>query len=297
MHIPVLLNEVIKYLQPKANQNFIDCTIGGGGHAQKILSLTKPKGKLLGIDLTKEAIVRLKEIRRKNKEINKRLILVCDNFVNLKKIVNREKFSPIHGIFLDLGLSSDILEKSKRGFSFQRNEILDMRYNPSKQFLTAKEIINYWKFDKLVQIFYRYGEEKFSRRIAKEIVQKRKNKKINTTEQLNQIINDTLTKSKVYNPKYRIKTLARIYQSLRIVVNNELDNLKSVLSTAVDLLERNGRIVVISYHSLEDRIVKKYFKNCSKIEVLTKKPILPSKTEVLKNPQARSARLRAAIKI
>jgi len=297
MHIPVLLEEVIKYLQPKPNQNFIDCTIGSGGHAFKILSLTKPNGRLLGIDLAEESISKIEKIKKKNKDIGKRLILVCDNFVNLKKIVEKKNFNPVHGILLDLGLSSDLLEKSKRGFSFQRNEVLDMRYNPFKQSLTAQKIINYWQKERLLKIFREYGEEKLSKRIVEEIVRKRKKEKISTTKQLNQLIENVLIKLKIYNPKYKIKTLARIYQALRIAVNNELENLKVGLVEAVDLLKKNGRIVVISYHSLEDRIVKNYFRQCSRLKILTKKPILPTKIEILRNSRARSAKLRTAIKI
>ena len=194
-------------------------------------------------------------------------------------------------------MSSDILERSKRGFSFQRNEILDMRYNPNKQILTAQEILNYWPLNKIIKIFYLYGEEKFARRIAQEIIQIRKKQRIYTTKQLRQIINDVLDKSGINNPRHKIKTLARIFQPLRITVNNELENLKSILASASDLLKVGGRIVVISYQSLEDRIVKQYFKNCSLLKILTKKPVLPSKEEITKNPRSRSAKLRAAIKI
>lgn len=289
-HIPVLLNEVIEYLSPKANQNFIDCTIGGGGHAIEILSLTNPRGELLGIDLTPEAIENL-EVKFYRLGLSKRIKLVNDNFINIKQIINKNRFAPIHGILLDLGLSSDLLENSGRGFSFMRDEILDMRYNSNFTDLTAMEIINQYSVEDLTGIFKRYGGERFSWLVAKKIIQQRKKQKIKTTAQLRDIVKNSLGR------RFHIKSLARIFQSLRIEVNDELENLEKVLANILDILRPESRIVVISYHSLEDRIVKQFFKQQKKINILTKKPITPGIDEIKKNNKARSAKLRAAIKI
>lgn len=290
MHIPVLLNQVVEYLYPQSNRNFIDCTIGGGGHAFSILSLIGPKGKLLGIDLTKEAIEKLK-VKSQELEVENRLILVNDNFANLKEIIKKNNFSPVNGILLDLGLSSDILENSGRGFSFMKDEELDMRYNPDLTDLTAKEIINRYSKEELAKVFKDYGGERFSWRIAQKIIQIREKQEIITTHQLRNIIKGALGRY------FHVKSLARIFQSLRIAVNNELENLQQGLLAGVDLLAPRGRMAVISYHSLEDKIVKNFFKNENRLKILTKKPIKPSRSEVEENRRSRSAKLRAVEKI
>ncbi len=290
MHIPVLLNQVMEYLQPRPNQSFIDCTVGGGGHALGLLSLIEPKGKLLGIDLSKEAIGSL-EFKAQNLKLSQRFILVIDNFAHLKEIAKRNNFSPVNGILLDLGLSSDLLEESGRGFSFMRDEKLDMRYNPDLTDLTAEKIVNQYPEQELIEIFKRYGGERFSRRVGKKIAQVRAKQKIDTTIQLKEIVKSALGKY------FHTKSLARIFQSLRIAVNNELENLKQGLLNGVDVLAPQGRIVVISYHSLEDKIVKDFFKEEGRLKILTKKPVQPSKGEVEKNRRCRSAKLRAAEKI
>lgn len=289
-HIPVLLNEVIEYLNPKPNQNFIDCTIGGAGHSLKILSLIGPRGKLLGIDLSQDAIESLK-IERQKLKVKNRLILVNDNFADIKQIVKKNKFRPVHGILLDLGLSSDLIESSKKGFSFMRDEILDMRYNSDFTDLTAMKIINEYSREDLAEIFKKYGGERYSWWVAKKVIQQRQKQKIKTTAQLRNIVKNALGRH------FHIKSLARIFQSLRIEVNNELENLKQVLADSIDILQPGGRLVVISYHSLEDRIVKNFFKQEKRINILTKKPIIPTKAEVAKNKKARSAKLRAAIRL
>ncbi len=296
MHIPVLLNETIEYLQPQTNQNFIDCTIGGGGHALKILSLIEPKGKLLGIDLTPEAIENLKISQSANWQIKaeNRLVLINGNFANIKEIVEGEKFYPVNGILFDLGLSSDILESGGKGFSFMREEELDMRYNPGFAGLTAKEIVNKYPEEKLAEIFKENGGERFSRRIASKIVSFRKKRDIETTFQLKNLIKEALGRY------FHIKSLARVFQSLRIEVNGELRNLGQGLISAVEILAPGGRLAVISYHSLEDRLVKKFFKEKkrnSELNILTKKPIRPEKKEIKENSRSRSAKLRVAEKI
>ncbi|MCF7907013.1 16S rRNA (cytosine(1402)-N(4))-methyltransferase RsmH [Patescibacteria group bacterium] len=290
MHVPVLSAEVINYLQPQSNCNVIDCTIGGGGHSFKILPFLDPNGKILGIDLSPTAIQKIDD-KRRELNLQKRIIVVNGNFAHLQEIVEQNSFSPVHGILLDLGLSSDLLESSGRGFSFMRDEPLDMRFNPEENDITAREIINQYSEKTLREIFWRYGEERYSSKIARIIVQKRKKKKINTTQELAQIIKDTL------GFRFHIKSLARIFQALRISVNKELENLQQALIGSQEVLSPGGKIVVISYHSLEDRIVKIFFKRTEALRILTKKPIVPSKEEIKENSRSRSAKLRAAEKI
>lgn len=276
MHIPVLQKEVLRYLNPKPNENFIDCTIGEGGHTSAILEKTSPKGKVLGIDW---------EIRVKYK--SKRLILVQDNFANLKEIVEKHKFQPVQGILFDLGMSSWHLEDSGRGFSFKKREPLDMRYSLQNK-LYAEKIVNYWsKFD-IEKILREYGEERRARHVAEEIVEVRKIKPIKTTAQLREIINKAGT------------TPRRTFQALRIAVNDELNNLEKVLPQALEILKPAGRLVVITFHSLEDRIVKNFYRGLTpvnELKVLTKKPVRPTIEEIKINHRSRSAKLRAAIKL
>ncbi len=285
-HIPVLQKEVLDYLNPKANQNFIDCTIGSGGHATAILEKNRPKGKVLGIEVDSELIKNLASIER--------LILVNDNFRNLKIIVEKYNFGPVQGILLDLGISSWHLEKSGRGFSFQRDESLDMRYR--KNNFTAEEIINTWLEKEIEKILREYGEERFARRIAREIIKERKVRPIKTTFRLIEVVKKAISRRYLHQ---RIHFATRTFQALRIAVNNELENLEKVLSQAINVLEPKGRLVVISFHSLEDRIVKNFLRDKSKeglVRILTKKPIRPTLEEIRNNPRARSAKLRAALK-
>jgi len=295
VHIPVLQKEVLEFLEPKPNENFIDCTIDGGGHALAILEKIKPNGKILGIDLDEKVTGHLKS--------KDNLILVCDNYVNLKEIVanlrlvsRREKkyqFGPVSGILFDLGMSSWHLEESGRGFTFLKDEPLDMRYSTefsifNFQFsngLTAEKIVNEYPQEEIERILREYGEERFAKGLARKIVQARP---IKTTFQLLKIIKS----SRIYFPN-------RVFQALRIAVNDELNNLKKVLPQAVEILESGGRIVIISFHSLEDRIVKKFFKEefqKGAIKILTKKPITPFQKEIKINPRSSSAKLRAAMK-
>lgn len=224
---PVLLNQVLSFFNPKPNQNFIDCTLGKGGHALSILKKIAPKGKLLGIDF---------EILLKPRP---RLILVQDNFANLKQIVKKHNFKNIAGILFDLGFSTWQLEKSKRGFSFKQNERLDMRFSQTGP--TAQEILNQWPEQELEKIFRLFGEEKHSKDIAQRII---KNRPVKTTQDLAKLI-------------YAWKSKAKIFQALRIAVNKELENLEKALPQAMDL---SPKAAVISFHSLEHKIVKKYFK-------------------------------------
>ncbi len=293
IHIPVLKKEVIKYLDPEPNQNFIDCTFGEGGHTRIILKNISPEGKVLGIEWDFKLYQKLK---KETAEFSERLILANDSFGNLKEIVRKKEFNQVQGILFDLGMSSWHLEESKKGFSFRKNEPLDMRYNP-KNSLTAERIINKWGEKEIRDILKDYGEERFAKRIARQIVKTREKKPIKTTLQLVETIKRTL------HPRFRYKRThfaTRTFQALRITVNKELENIKEGLRQSIDVLDPEGRIVVISFHSLEDRIVKRFFKEKSQeniLKILTKKPITPLQKEVNKNPRSRSAKLRAAEKI
>lgn len=299
IHIPVLQREVVKYLDPQSNENFIDCTVGGGGHALAILEKNEPKGKVLGIDQDPE-IIKILKSKVQDSKLSKRLILVSDNFVNLKEIIKKEKFISVSGILFDLGMSSWHLAESRRGFSFLRNEPLDMRYNPQGP-LMAEKIINYWSESEIEKILREYGEERFAEEIAKKIIETRRTKLVKTTLQLVNIIKEA---TPVWYQKRKIHSATRTFQALRITVNDELNNLKSVLPQAIDILNTGGRLTVISFQSLEDRIVKNFLKEhgnkkekSPNLKILTKKPIKPSKEEIKINPRSRSAKLRAVQKL
>ncbi|HOA47665.1 MAG TPA: 16S rRNA (cytosine(1402)-N(4))-methyltransferase RsmH [Candidatus Pacearchaeota archaeon] len=296
VHVPVLVEEVLYYLDPRPNDNFIDCTVGEGGHTIAILEKNAPNGKVLAIDADPEQIKNYKLTKR---DSDNRVILVNDNFKNLKKIV--ENFCPdwqgkIRGILFDLGMSSWHLEKSKRGFSFRYNEDLDMCYGKTAT-VSAKEIINQWPSQEIERIIKEYGEERYAWRIADKIAKQRKQKPILTTFDLIEVIREAVPKN---YERGRIHPATRTFQALRIVVNQELENLKVALPQALEILSPGGRIVVISFHSLEDRIVKNFFKEKAKegkIKILTKKPVIPSQEEIEKNKKSHSAKLRAAVKL
>lgn len=293
MHFPVLLQEVLKYLNPQPNENFIDATFGEGGYAKVILEKTKPEGRLLGIDLDADLLELAKE---RYSEYKDRLILVNDNYKNLEKIAEEKKFKNISGIIFDLGFCTWHLEESKRGFSFRKEEPLEMTYN-KKNYLTARKIINEWQGKEIERILKEYGEERYAKRIMEKIIENRKKKLIETTFDLVEIIKKAVPKKYLFQ---RIHFATRTFQALRIVVNKELENLKQVLPQILKILKKEGKIVIISFHSLEDRIVKNFLKEeakVGKIEILTKKPIRALWQEIKINPSARSAKLRAAKKI
>jgi 16S rRNA (cytosine1402-N4)-methyltransferase len=294
-HVSVLQKEILEIFDPKPNQNFIDCTIGEGGHALAILEKTAPEGKILGIDWDQEMIKSLKS-KVETLKLSKRLILVNDSFANLKEIVGKENFKDVEGILLDLGLSSWHLEKSGKGFTFQKDEFLDMRYGGNSE-LTAEKILNKWPEKEIEKILREYGQERFAKKISKKIFEERKIKPIRTTLQLVEIIKRA-TPSWYHHKKIHFAT--RTFQALRIAVNDELENLKKVLPQAIEILEKDGKLVVISFHSLEDRIVKNFFKENSKkglCKIMTKKPMRPSDEEIKINPRSRSAKLRTIQKL
>jgi 16S rRNA (cytosine1402-N4)-methyltransferase len=289
MHISVLLKETIEGLCPGKNENFIDCTLNGGGHTKEILKHNGPKGKVLGIEWDKEIFENIK------KENIDRLIPVNDSYTNLKTIAQNNDFHNISGILFDLGMSSYQIDEEKKGFSFKKDEPLIMAYGEEDQ--SAEKIINEYPESELERIIREYGEEKFSKKIAKKIIEERKNKRIKTTFQLTEIIKKAIPKTYQYT---KIHFATRTFQAVRIETNQELENIKKTLPEAIELLAPGGRIVIISFHSLEDRIVKNYFKDQEQkkiIKISTEKPIAPTEEEIKINPRARSAKLRIAIKL
>ncbi len=293
VHIPVLQKEVLEYLDPKPNENFIDCTVGEAGHTLAILEKNAPEGKVLGIDRDPEII---ENCKLKIGEFKGRVILVCDNFASLKEIVMEEKFKSVQGILFDLGMSSWHLEKSGRGFSFLKKEPLDMRYNPRNP-LTAARIVNYYSVQEIEKILRDYGEERFATKIAQKIIEIRKIKSIETTAQLAEIVKSATPH---WYHRKKIHPATRTFQALRIAVNDELNNLIKTLPQTIEILKPGGRLVVISFHSLEDRIIKNFLKEKAKeniLKILTKKPIRPSLKEIKINPRSRSAKLRASMKL
>jgi 16S rRNA (cytosine1402-N4)-methyltransferase len=289
-HTPVLLEETIEALNVQPGGRYIDCTVGPGGHAAAILERSAPGGQLLGIDADPGAI---KMARSRLEGYGTSVLLVNQNFANLKSICLKHGFFPVHGVLFDLGLSSVQLEKNNRGFSFRHDSLLDMRLNP-RQELTADTIINSSSENELAQLIRIYGEEPHSQRIARQIVRQRP---ITTSLQLAQTVERA-----VGGRRGRIHPATRTFQALRIAVNQELENLKSALEQAVELLGFGGRLVVISYHSLEDRIAKQFMHQQAGgdepcLFLINKKVITPSLAEVRYNPRSRSAKLRAAERI
>jgi 16S rRNA (cytosine1402-N4)-methyltransferase len=303
VHIPVLVKEAIEALGVQPGGRYIDCTLGGGGHAAAILEHSSPGGQLLGIDADPEAV---KIAEAKLQAYRDSILLINENFVNLQAICIKYDFYPVHGILFDLGLSSIQLNGNSRGFSFQHNAPLDMRLSPSQE-ITAADIVNTSSEAELAHIIETYGEEAYSHQIARRIVQERP---VETTLQLVRAI-----KRAVGGRKGRIHPATKTFQALRIAVNHELDHLEAALKQAINLLGFEGRLVVISYNSLEDRIVKQLMQRESKdcicppgtptcicghtacLRLIHKRVITPSSTEVQLNPRSRSAKLRAAERI
>jgi len=295
IHIPVLLSEVLHYLDPKPGENFIDATFGFGGHGFAILEKIGPSGKLLGVELDSEIYQSIQP--------PKRLILVNDSYANLGEIVKEHNFSSVNGILFDLGFSSWHIEQSGRGFSFLRDEPLGLNYGLGDDQITADQIINQWPEQEIAKILKDFGEERFAGRISSFIVAARHQKPINTTFELVEIIRKAIPQRFQHQ---KIHPATRTFQALRIAVNDELSNLKKGLAAAMEILSPGGRLVVISFHSLEDRIVKHFFrqqtegpesprgKEIGNLEILTKKPVCPTDAEIAQNPRSRSAKLRAA---
>lgn len=304
-HTPVLLNEVLEWL--KINHGiYVDATVGGGGYASKILERLGPAGSLIGIDCDQDALNYTSKYL--SQYYNKQLKLIKGNFSDILNILKKMEVNEIQGIVFDLGISSYQVDFAPRGFSFRADALLDMRMDQTQK-LTAKDLINKLSKEELSRILRDYGQEPYARKIAGLIIQEKGKKMIKTTRELAEIV------KRAVRYKKKIHPATKTFQALRIAVNKELENLSLGLENALKLLAKNGRILVISYHSLEDKIVKQFFNKYSgkcicnpgliicqcnsqkKLKVLTKKPIAPAKEEILINPRARSAKLRVACKI
>lgn len=302
-HIPVLLEETTALLAPERGGLFVDCTLGLGGHSAALLEASS-KARVIGIDRDPEAL-RLAESRLQ--PFAERMRLLPGEFSHLEQLLEAAQVDRVDGILADLGVSSLQLETAERGFSFRLEGPLDMRMGPGE--LTAGEVVNRYREADLERIFRDYGEERQARRIARAIVARRDEQAIQTTLDLRQVVHRVLGRPPRHKRR-RIDPATRVFQAIRIEVNKELAGLECLLDQAVRLLRRDGRLVVISYHSLEDRIVKNKLRDLARgevdqitgrprsetqvIEVLTKRPVRPGEVEIAANPRARSARLRAA---
>ena len=289
-HIPVMVQEVLYWLHPEEGNVYVDCTVGGGGHSKAILEKLKGKVKILGIDRDEDA---LKIARAELKGYPTQIILRKRNFRDLSLILEEEGIEKADGVLYDLGLSAIQLDDPRRGFSFRFDGPLDMRMDRS-QSLTAAHLLRQLPGDELGDILFRLGQERWAKRIAEFLVQERRVHPIETTSDLVRVIRKAIPAR--VRTKRKIHFATKIFQALRIQVNQELENIRESLICCFNLVRRQGRICFISYHSLEDRIVKEEFKkrSGSGITILTKKVIKPSQEEIRKNPRARSARLRTA---
>lgn len=305
-HTPVLLKEVVVQLQPHSGGLYADGTAGGGGHAEEILRVCGPDGRVIGLDWDEEAVT---QTRDRLKEFGARVELVRANFAELEKVLMNVGITTVDGVLFDLGVSSRQFDEPTRGFSFQHDAPLDMRMNQQAG-TSARDILRSASVEELIRILTEYGEEHRARAIARAIVRERECTEITTTTQLVHIVERVLGPKR--GPKH---PSTRVFQALRIAVNNELDNLRLGLAAALRVLKSGGRVAVISFHSLEDRIVKQFFVEqsagciCPKdfpkcvcgrqrlLRVITRKPITPTEEEVRANPRARSAKLRVAEKI
>lgn len=298
-----MVPEILKYLEVSSGGRYIDCTLGEGGHTKSLLEASNPGGEVLGIDADHEAI---EVSKNRLEEYGERFIYDNSNFKNIKKIAMKSKFVPCHGILFDLGVSSLQLDKESRGFSFRRKAPLDMRFSIN-QTLTAQDVLNTFSESEISDILYQYGEERQSRKIAKLIIE---NRPFSNADELSDLI-----KKNIRQTNYKINPSTKTFQALRIYINEELNSLSQALEQSLEILGVGGRMAVISYHSLEDRIVKNFFKKESKycicppnipecdcghfpkLKIITKKPVSPSQSEIEANKRSRSAKLRVVERI
>ncbi|MFO7806895.1 MAG: 16S rRNA (cytosine(1402)-N(4))-methyltransferase RsmH [Candidatus Moraniibacteriota bacterium] len=310
MHKTVLLEEAVNGLNLKRESVVVDATVGGGGHSLKILDNLDKKGILIGIDIDKKALEEFQDLIKERKYFSE-IILKSENFSNLDKVLQEENIDGVDGILADLGWRSQQIEDKNYGFSFKEDVPLDMRLG-KKEGLDAKEIVNNWKAEDLERIFKEFGEERYARKVAMAIEKSRENEKIETTGQLVDIIEKSIGG---YYRKLKIHSATRVFQAIRIEVNKELENLETFLEKSLKVLNPGGRMVIISFHSLEDRMVKRFFRTnargciCPKdlpvcacgekplIKIINKKPLTPSEEEIANNSRSRSAKLRIAEKI
>ena len=289
IHTSVLLHECMEYLTPATDKLYVDGTLGLGGHTEKILQLSAPAGKVVGFDWDENAIAKATE---RLQGFGDRFQVQRRNFAEISEGLDSIGIDQIDGMMIDVGLSSLQLDMGNRGFSFQQDEILDMRMD-SRREVTAGSILQHSTEEQLADIFFYYGEERQARPIAAAIVANRKIEKIETTKQLVGIVARAVPKR--FHPK-RIHVATKVFQALRIAVNTELENLGKILDDGVRYLKPGARFCVISFHSLEDRIVKRKFRGNDSLVVLTSKPVSPTEEEIAANPRSRSARLRVAEK-
>lgn len=283
-HIPVMLEEIVAWLAPRPGQTLVDGTLGAGGHTRALVERVGPEGLVIAFDRDPAALA-----AAERNLAGLPIKLVHANFCDLKQVLVQLELSAVDGIVLDLGLSSDQLADAERGFSFDSDGPLDLRFDPGLG-EPAWQLLERLPEDRLANIIYQYGEERFSRRIARKIVERRKSDPVRTARQLAQVVRQCVPRSKVE----RIDPATRTFQALRIAVNEELKSLETVLRDLPEWLAPGGKVAVISFHSLEDRIVKEAFKSDNRWTMLTKKPIRPGEVEVDCNPRARSAKLRVA---
>jgi len=292
-HKPVLIKEVLLYLDPQPGKIYVDVTLGGGGHTRAIL-LKEQECKVIGLDWDKKVIdstaLALQE------EFPDRFFPIYGNFAKIYELLNRNGFKKVDGILADFG-TSQIQIKNTPGFSFSNDSFLDMRFSSGMYRLTAYKVVNFFKEQRLAEIFFEYGDESRGRKIARAIIERRKTKRIETTKELAALISDMTPGS-----YHKIHPATKVFQALRIFVNEELDNIKSFLTNSMNVLALDGRLVCISFHSLEDRLVKTFFKEKSNpnlnniyFEMITKGACKASEEEIIRNRSARSARLRAGI--
>lgn len=308
-HVSVMPDKTVGYLNCRPDKIYADCTLGGSGHALRILEKILPDGLLIGIDQDKDAI---ENAKKKLKPFESNIHLFHDSYTNLGNIISGLGLPAVDGILLDLGLSLHQLENSGRGFSFNKNEPLDMRMNTDSA-ITAKDIVNTADEKSLAKIFKTYGEERLARRIARHIVSTREKTPIETSRQLSEIVTRAFPKKG--SPRHRIHPATRVFMAIRIAVNNELERLERFMAGVAGLLNPGGRLCVLSFHSLEDRIVKTQIRHfekgcicppdfpqcvCNKETLMTsvtRKPVGPDRKELMANPMARSAKLRVAEKL
>jgi 16S rRNA (cytosine1402-N4)-methyltransferase len=306
-HKPVLLDEVIEHLCCTPGKFFVDATVGGGGHARAILEKTAPDGQLIGIDWDERALVKA---RSNLQSFEERLVLVRENFALTGSVLARLHIPAVDGILLDLGLSSFQVDEAERGFSFNLDGPLDMRMD-TREKITAAHLVNTLSEDKLAEIIRNFGEERWHRRIARNIVRARDEEAIETTDRLAKVVYRAIPAGK--RPRHR-HPATRTFQALRMAVNRELDHLQTFLQGALDWLRPGGRLAIISFHSLEDRLVKQTFANWARscrcparspicqcegrplVRLVNKKVVMPGKLEIKANPRARSGRLRVVEK-
>ncbi len=287
-HVPVLLNETLEALALQPGENVIDCTLGMGGHASAMLDATTPTGKLLGFDADEAA---LDAARSNLGRFGSRAMLVHESYRNVGKVLHTSGFGPVHAALLDAGFSSFVIDDPARGFSFRADGPLDMRFD-ARQETTAAGIVNEWPLDDLARILWGYGEERFARKIAEAIVEARRTTPITGTIQLTDIIAHAVP---AWYRRHRTHFATKTFQALRIAVNDELTGLEETIPQLFEALEPGGRLAIISFHSLEDRIVKHAFRDleqAGKAKLYTKRPIIAGDDEAGKNPRSRSAKLR-----